>query len=549
MINPAIPGGATSLRRLRPVANGLARFDTDTLVRPRTAAVGTPRALPPRWARKLGGDAANLVLRWLAQGYALNGRPDLESAFDTAGELHSELVSGASTAAIQAAVRAVSDAFDYLELVARGCTPPATARGHRYVMRARCQGARYVIFSDHHVTPAGHLQDFFVRSRNSALYAEVLATYCRTSDYVVVENGDVEELVIFDPGEHPHQHERLREVTGDWEQLRQRRLVVRKQQLHRILNDGALAPWREVSKMLAQQRRLVRIAGNHDFDLQQAELYPLFERALGYREDCVFDYLCLQDEPALARYVIAHGHQYDQVSNPTAGRRFGETMSETRGVWFQGADRHWGWESDGPRAWLAGDQPLRNLLATDLPGNRRDENLPAPPYPELLELQRDLWLQGLFEKWLFGRNLAWEYFDERSALRAFWREVVPGKRFAKFRHMNEERIRHELSTRFPDATRRPTLVLGHSHEARFQAFSAYGDEPCDFYLNTGAAGRYENLIWAVEIDDGVARLVSWSRPDGPHGGALPTRHVWTPRGTTTLAAGPPASIPAPGGAP
>lgn len=549
MINPAMPRGAPSLRRLRPVAQQLARSDTDTLVHTRTVAVSTASAIHPRWVRKLGGGAANLVLRWLAQGYALKGRPDLVSAFDTAGDLHSELVCGASTAAIEDAERAVSDAFDYLELVARGFTPPATARGHRYVKRAPCQGARYVVFSDHHVTPGGHLQDFFVRSGNSALYAEVLEAYCATRDYVVVENGDVEELVIFDPGEHPHQHERLREVTGDWEELRQRRLVVRKQQLYRILHDGALAPWREVSKTLAQRGRLIRVAGNHDFDLQQAELYPLFERALGYREGCVFDYLCLHDKPALARYVIAHGHQYDQVSNPTAGRQFGETMSETRGVWFQGADRHWGWEFDGPRAWLAGDRQLRNLLVTDLPGNQRDENLPAPPYPELLELQRDPWLQALFERWLFGRNLAWEYFAERSALRAFWREVVPGKRFAKFRHMNEERIRHELTTRFPDATRRPTLVLGHSHEARFHAFSAYGDEPCDFYLNTGAAGRFENLVWAVEIDDGVARLVSWSRPHGPRGDERPTRRVWTPRGTTTLAAGPPASIPAPGGAP
>ena len=36
----------------------------------------------------------------------------------------------------------------------------------------------------------------------------------------------------------------------------------------------------------------------------------------------------------------------------------------------------------------------------------------------------------------------------------------------------------------------------------------------DWYLNSGSAGRYENLIWGIEIQGLTDRIVSWSKIDG-----------------------------------
>jgi hypothetical protein len=36
----------------------------------------------------------------------------------------------------------------------------------------------------------------------------------------------------------------------------------------------------------------------------------------------------------------------------------------------------------------------------------------------------------------------------------------------------------------------------------------------EFYINSGAAGRFENLIWCVEIEGGVERMLSWSDING-----------------------------------
>jgi hypothetical protein len=71
------------------------------------------------------------------------------------------------------------------------------------------------------------------------------------------------------------------------------------------------------------------------------------------------------------------------------------------------------------------------------------------------------------------------------------------------------------------------LVLGHSHEVRDSTVSGTG-EPLRGYLNSGAAGRFENLLWGVEIVDGAAQIVAWHRPGGPRSGDAPQRHVYQP---------------------
>jgi hypothetical protein len=50
----------------------------------------------------------------------------------------------------------------------------------------------------------------------------------------------------------------------------------------------------------------------------------------------------------------------------------------------------------------------------------------------------------------------------------------------------------------------------------------------DWYLNSGAAGRFEGLLWGVELRDGQAQVISWHAdpfPEGP-----PQRLVWRATG-------------------
>lgn len=367
---------------------------------------------------------------------------------------------------------------------------------------------RYVVFSDHHITPLGHLQDFFTRI-NADLYGEVLEQYLERGS-TVIENGDVEELIIFDPrAEHGHFASLREAVPADWTddtckvELRARRRAVRRRQLQAILSDTALQRWLDASAALAAEGRLVRIAGNHDFELQRAELGELFAARTGYTRP-FFDMVFLEDGDRVA-YAILHGHQFDYVSHPDRGERFGEVYSETGGMWFQGADRVWRWDVDHIDAWVSGRAPLDDDVVTDNAGGDRGDG----------------WLRTWFEEVMDAKNIAWEHFACRTAAGALVFEVWAGKRFVKFRHMDEELI-CELLQDIPEE-RRPTLVLGHSHEVRLDPWSPRLGRVVPEYLNTGSAGRFEGLIWAVEIDGDGHRLVSWSRADG-QGPAV--RRVW-----------------------
>ena len=97
------------------------------------------------------------------------------------------------------------------------------------------------------------------------------------------------------------------------------------------------------------------------------------------------------------------------------------------------------------------------------------------------------------------------------------------------RHLNEKLICAMWESSFNDGSR-PSLVIGHSHEPRFQpAFPTgmFGDDAkhlADYYYNTGSVGRFENLLWGLEIRDGKATLISWHRPGGV---GTPERHEYS----------------------
>jgi UDP-2,3-diacylglucosamine pyrophosphatase LpxH len=101
---------------------------------------------------------------------------------------------------------------------------------------------------------------------------------------------------------------------------------------------------------------------------------------------------------------------------------------------------------------------------------------------------------------------------------------APRKSFGvpKVRHMGERYMFRQMTRMFP-ANERPWLVLGHTHEPRLLV--------ADRYANAGAAGRYQDLVWAVEIDDGgQPKLYGWWCEDEGEdevlyrGELLPTGH-------------------------
>lgn len=78
----------------------------------------------------------------------------------------------------------------------------------------------------------------------------------------------------------------------------------------------------------------------------------------------------------------------------------------------------------------------------------------------------------------------------------------------KVRHMSERDMDRQLRLQFPGSDR-PWIVLGHTHEARLRT--------AERYVNAASAGRYQDLVWAVELVSGVPTLVAWWCETDAHG--------------------------------
>ncbi len=478
-------------------------------------------------------------------------------------------------------------------------------QGHRFVQRLPLHGRRYVVFSDYHMGPAGARQDFFGSSGNLAMMTEVLGEYER-AQFTVIDNGDVEELLLFEPTLAEASLRASLAALG-WDQLDQHRREARRRTLDQIFTthrDFYVA----VARLYANGH-YVRTAGNHDYDLQLDDfnaalmeqlttLAPLARAASGARRGpFMVDYVILEDHiddasTSASRFVITHGHQFDRSCTPKFAPRIGEVITECIAWIYQGPDRHWLWHKDNVVDWVERKKGFLNNLVGDVPetvelnfwqklgavaeslgkaflvgnpigiqvallefgssyiGHGKPINdysirMAIEALPSAVTNDRGFW------EWAFGHNVGWEYFLQDNPREAFFREVMAGDRMFKYRHMNELKIRKWMREEFDNSP--PSLVLGHSHEVRFRpAFTAaLGREGgrYDGYFNTGAAGRFENLIWGLEIDDGTPQLISWSRPDGPKSGAAPERRVWQDIstqaaniGASALFAGPPTPL-------
>ena len=377
-------------------------------------------------------------------------------------------------------IRDVLDAYDTLRELTQGKI--SDQRGFRRVRHVSTM-KKYVVFSDHHLMPAGHRHDYFNTLGNAKLYREVLKRYYYPKRFTLVENGDVEDLVIFDP----KLNDCKRRARMTWDELFEHRINERRRQLDEIYKNNR-ATYTEV-KRFNNENRYIRLAGNHDMDLQHPEFERYMRENAGFRGFEAIDFLFLRRVHnrrfvGLPAAIVCHGHQFDANTIPKHAPMIGETISECLGWAFQGADRIWKW-SDGPRQWVDG-QPFKNLLSTSKVRGR-----------------------GLVLEAILGHEIAWEYFESTRTTRAILKELWSGNEFIKFRHTDEEMVAAEMKRVFPSKNNRPTLVLGHTHEPRSNALSK-GEFTTKYYANSGTPGRFQNLLWCLEIINGEPIVVSWS---------------------------------------
>ena len=368
----------------------------------------------------------------------------------------------------------IDAAFDRLAaIVDRGAGSKEV--GYRHVSRVPGAG-RFVIFSDHHMAFAGSRQDFFHSSGNADLYADILAGYAE-SGYTLVENGDVEELVIHEPSlPAPLSPPVLR---ADWRLIQLGQVIAN----HRSLYD-------QINEQFVEQGRYVRIAGNHDQDLQDPRFLDKL-RSVYPKLEQVYDFLILEPTTDSTRYVIGHGHHFDKASTPNTRSRSARcspsaSPGPTRAPTACGAGTAATTCSTGPAATRRTRTPWSRTIPTPAPvhdrrrgrpvhvaglpgpdqpvggprrpGRRYSRSSPAsPPRKEPVggPLRRQHRL-GLLP-------------EPEHAAEAVFNEVFCGKRWFKMRHLDEVFINDRLEDLFRKSV--PYLPSSaHSHEPRHEAW-------------------------------------------------------------------------------
>ena len=272
----------------------------------------------------------------------------------------------------------------------------------------------------------------------------------------------------------------------------------------------------------------------HDRDMREQAFADTVSRAAGIDMPLASDALILRGEAAV-EFIICHGHQFDTSCTPKFAEELGELLTQA-GAWaIQGPDRAWRIGFDPIDGWLEGRQNFNNTLVTDKPAGAHRPDLPLgieiPKDAKKVALGVGKLIGALDQPWqwesLMGKNVAWEYFAHSDPTTAIKQEVETGDRWFKFRHLNEIGIVDGLRAAFV-GTRVPTLVLGHSHEPRFRSTfpgRSGASALADCYLNSASAGRFQNMIWGLELIDGEPFLITWHQGDAKVGNQ-PVRTIW-----------------------
>lgn len=371
-----------------------------------------------------------------------------------------------------------------------------------------------VVFSDHHMTAYKNFANYFDDLGNYALYLKVLRHYMDATAFTIVENGDVEEGLVYEPTKADaaarlaayNKNKLPIEDNADWQEFNN----IRNAKRIEILND-IIDYYEEYYDLLSNEiipaGRYVKIAGNHDTYLNN-DLKNIIENRLNTQ---VYDVLRANWNNQ-CKYLITHGHQFDEVCVQPYAASLGEIISEGLSWAYQGADRMWNL-SDTKKWYNSSEGGFQNKLSSSTPSGDYKE----PELALVLNLLKDIRNNpdNFFES-IFGHPIAWEYFENNDAFNAVFLEVYNGEEMYKLRHMDEIKLYHEYISRI-QMEEVPILVLGHTHEVRKDAertVGIAGSVTSPSYINTGSAGRFANLIWCSELTGTDQHIVSWSEVDG-----------------------------------
>ena len=473
--------------------------------------------------------------------------PSLNEAFNDLWVLLSDarIYRGTQESTIESDLQ---DAYKYAGQIAAGKTVDKRTFS-RPVTR---DDSRFVIFSDFHMTAFKKLPNYF-KDFNYQLYLDVLPYYA-DEDYTLVENGDVEDCVLYEP-DNDGSHDRLNSAPltppdlenpqparitypvrlddGRWDKFLHIRYSKRRDLQKAIFNTFS-AYYDLIRDRFISRGKYVRLIGNHDTYLdeyREKDLRDSVQEQLG-NAVLVHDYLLItrlneKGEKQIC-YLVIHGHQFDKDCMQHGGvpyaKSLGEIFTECAGWANQGADR--AWREDDTKRWYIGDTYPDSLSSATAAKYPRDAAVDLV-LDDVLSIEA---AANSFFETLMDCQIAWEYFENSNAFQAFALEVWTGDEMYKLRHLDEITLCKRYLKHFQDEAGKdapvPRLVIGHTHEPRQNAIWLDGkvDRVVDYYLNSGSAGRYQNLIWCIEIEENTERIVSWSRING-----VLTRIPW--RGT------------------
>jgi len=316
---------------------------------------------------------------------------------------------------------------------------------------------KYVIVSDIHLFVAGDPLDKFRQIGNHELYQVVLATYY-ASGHTLIENGDIEDLWMRETTLSGALLEETFDVLGypfgdilqeDYEENRVRSQAVK------IFNNNADV-YQTIRNLFHNTGRYIRILGNHDDFWRNSEyleglqiVYPGIE---------VFDYVFLgnyDDNPhshsgQSPRVIVAHGHQLDAWNNHVC-RAAGAMITEA----------------------VSG---IPSLAAS--------------------VVERSEW-----EEKLNGLGFDNELSESIASI-------------------DEEEFYENITDNFRNQPYVPEFILGHTHHAlkdpllsgwtHIPALKWTGEGRFPEYTNDGTAGRWEQFIWCVTVENQQISVHGWT---------------------------------------
>jgi UDP-2,3-diacylglucosamine pyrophosphatase LpxH len=428
-------------------------------------------------------------------------------------------------------------AYGHAAVIAQGGGPlgPTFSR-----IRDRADVDKLVVFSDHHMTAFKRKPNFFA-DFNYQLYLDVLEHYAARDDFCLVENGDLEECIIYEPtlADARMRESQLARLPITLEDDEWAAFLRTRYKQRQVNQTSVITAFSDYYKLLREKfipdDRYVRITGNHDTYLDEEHERVLRDRIQDELGIEVLDILRVARSGPI-EYVIMHGHQFDSVSSQNGdtpwAKSLGEVYSECVSWAFQGPDRFW--TTQDTQKWYVGAGTYPNNLAVEEAKQYqgRGWEILGDGVWDLLTSSLDRIKEDdeAFIETLLGHQIAWGYFENLEAFRALTLETWTGEELYKLRHLDEVTLCREYEAEFRKSEPHdpiPTLVLGHTHEPRHNARDPKkGDHP-PYYMNSGSAGRYENLLWCVEIHRDDARICSWSRVNGK------LRKIpWEPNGDT-----------------